>query len=258
MAHEGRIDKKIAGQMTANLMTQKRFQTCNSGGFQSTYGKDGFQGSGSRGGQNNKGRGRRQWNNSNRPQCQLCGKLGHTVQKYYYRFDISFTGVTNGGTSNSKQNAQAVANFARSSEGSSQERGALQELSAGTDQNTINWYPDSGATNHLTNEFNNLSFGTEYKGKEKICMGNGAGLGISNVGHSHLSTNSRTLVLKNLLHVLKITKNLISVSQFAKDNSVFFEFHPYVCFVKDQAINQVLLEGALHNGLYKFSLIVEK
>lgn len=51
-----------------------------------------------------------------------------------------------------------------------------------------------------------------------------------------------------------ITKNLLSVSQLAKDNSVFFEFHPTVCFVKDQATQEILLKGLLKDGLYKFDV----
>ena len=53
-----------------------------------------------------------------------------------------------------------------------------------------------------------------------------------------------------------ITKNLISVSQFAKDNRVFFEFHPNFCAVKSQVTNEVLLQGnVVPNGLYSFSNI---
>ena len=31
----------------------------------------------------------------------------------------------------------------------------------------------------------------------------------------------------------KLQKNLLSVSKFAANNHVFFEFHPTSCFVKD-------------------------
>ncbi|KAK5840051.1 hypothetical protein PVK06_008919 [Gossypium arboreum] len=34
-----------------------------------------------------------------RPQCQLCGKNCHIVQKCYYRFDESFAGVSDEGQS---------------------------------------------------------------------------------------------------------------------------------------------------------------
>jgi len=43
------------------------------------------------------------------------------------------------------------------------------------------------------------------------------------------------------------------VSQFAKDNSVFFEFHPHLCLVKSQETNKVLLQGVVGaDGLYSF------
>jgi histone deacetylase 1/2 len=56
-----------------------------------------------------------------------------------------------------------------------------------------------------------------------------------------------------MLHVPNISKNLLSVSKFAQDNNVIFEFHPYHCFVKSQGSNQVLLEGTVGaDGLYQF------
>ena len=51
-----------------------------------------------------------------------------------------------------------------------------------------------------------------------------------------------------------IKKNLLSVSKFAKDNNVYFEFFPNSCFVKDQITQVILLKGTLKNGLYAFDL----
>ena len=62
-----------------------------------------------------------------------------------------------------------------------------------------------------------------------------------------------TFKLHKLLHVPSISKNLLSASQFAKDNSVFFEFHPHLCLVKSQETNKVLLQGVVGaDGLYSF------
>ena len=55
-----------------------------------------------------------------------------------------------------------------------------------------------------------------------------------------------------MLLVPSITKNLLSVSRFAKDNNVFFEFHYDACFVKDQDSQAVILTGKVKDGLYSF------
>ena len=43
------------------------------------------------------------------------------------------------------------------------------------------------------------------------------------------------------------------MSQFAKDNSVFFVFHPHLCLVKSQETNKIVLQGVVGvDGLYSF------
>lgn len=125
------------------------------------------------------------------------------------------------------------------------------------DGNDSAWYTDSRASNHVTNDLANLNIAFEFQGNSKLQIGNGTGLLISHVGNSHLRNsflNSKPFVLKNLLHVPKITKNLLSVSQFAKDNSVFFEFHFSICLVKDQVTQQVLLKGLFMDEFYNFDV----
>ena len=89
-----------------------------------------------------------------------------------------------------------------------------------------------------------------------MVLGNESSVSIANVGESvinpHSANLSRKLSLKNLLHVPRITKNLLSVSKFAKDNSVFFEFHHNFCFVKDLGTREIVLKGTLDKGLYHF------
>ena len=80
---------------------------------------------------------------------------------------------------------------------------------------------------------------------------------IEHVGHSVLHSNSlnTTFHLKNLIHVPIINKNLVNVSKFAKDNHVFFEFHPEYCVVKSQVTKKIVLRGQLRDGLYVFDNI---
>jgi GAG-pre-integrase domain len=56
-----------------------------------------------------------------------------------------------------------------------------------------------------------------------------------------------------VLHVPSITKNLLSVSQLLKDNSVNIEFLSDYCLIKDVKSNKTLLYGRLHNGLYQLN-----
>nr|KYP63467.1 Retrovirus-related Pol polyprotein from transposon TNT 1-94 [Cajanus cajan] len=97
---------------------------------------------------------------------------------------------------------------------------------------------------------------TLFEGPYQIIIGNGQGLPINSSSVTEFSSPlkphiSRTL--NNLLYVPNITKNLISVSQFCKDNSVFFEFHSNFCLVKSQDTKKALLMGVVGpDGLYQF------
>lgn len=51
-------------------------------------------------------------------------------------------------------------------------------------------------------------------------------------------------------------KNLLSVSKFAHENDVFFEFHPPVCFVKEVKTKEILLQEIIKQGLYAFDLFL--
>lgn len=47
----------------------------------------------------------------------------------------------------------------------------------------------------------------------------------------------------------------MSVSQFASDNNVYFEFYPKYCLVRDILTGEALLQGDAVKGLYKFNLV---
>ncbi|XP_019459907.1 PREDICTED: uncharacterized protein LOC109359665 [Lupinus angustifolius] len=122
------------------------------------------------------------------------------------------------------------------------------------------WYPNSGATNYSTVNAGFIHEPTEHFGPEHIFMGNGQGISIHATGNSTFSSSSNpslSLSFTNLLHVPHITKNLISVSQFTKDNKCYFDFHPNECFVKSHDANQIPLRGTLtKEGLYAFHSLV--
>ena len=93
-------------------------------------------------------------NNSNRPVCQVGHKLSHVALACYHRFDNSYT-------VESSHNMHAL----------------YASPHAASD---LNWYSDSGATHHLTNDLANLNVrAEEYTGSETIRVGNGKSLPVT-------------------------------------------------------------------------------
>lgn len=66
-----------------------------------------------------------------------------------------------------------------------------------------------------------------------------------------LSYCTQLVLLQNMLHAPKISKNLISVSHLIAHNHVVIEFDSIFFFVKDKATRKVLLQGRNKNGLYQ-------
>ena len=114
-----------------------------------------------------------------------------------------------------------------------------------------NWNPDSGSTNHLTPDLNNLNLhAEEYQGPDQIRVGDGTSLDIKHIGSSKLLTSSTSL--KHVPHVPNIKKKLVSVSQFTCDHDVFIEFNASYFCVKDETTGRLLLRGRCEHGLYPF------
>lgn len=93
------------------------------------------------------------------------------------------------------------------------------------------WYLDSGATYHLTNNMENIQLREEYKGTDQLIIGNGKGISISHIGHAFLSfrasnctSTHTTIALRDILLVLSITKNLLSIYKLTSDNPLSVEF----------------------------------
>jgi hypothetical protein len=98
--------------------------------------------------------------------------MGHTALTCYCRFDHAFQ--------------DAGPNLTSYTASPSQPR-------------NLNWYPDTGATHHITSDLNNLNLHSEaYDGTDEIQVGNGTRLSMKNTGISQLSPN---FILHSVLHV---------------------------------------------------------
>lgn len=161
----------------------------------------------------------------------MCEKYGYAATACYYTFDKNF-----GSQNNPNQNAEAAAFFA----------------SPKLDQN---WYFDNGATNHVTNDLTNLSAKEEHKGHEKLAVGDRNTLMITHTGKALLNTLNpkHKLLLRNILHVPKIKKNLLSISSLLSNNDITIEFSNGKCCVKDNRQVTLLLDRVLKHGMFQFS-----
>lgn len=103
------------------------------------------------------------------------------------------------------------------------------------------------------NDVNNFNLYNENNdGSDQIQVENEAGLSIIKTESTILSSPSIPFVLNNVLLVLEIQKNLISVKQFCRDNHIYFEFHD-LCFVIKDYSGNILHQGNLKDGLYSFT-----
>jgi hypothetical protein len=73
----------------------------------------------------------------------------------------------------------------------------------------------------MTGELEKLAMHKKYKRKEQIHGAGGTGMRISHISRSVVNTPNYKFILKDVLHVPKAHKNLVSVYHLTKDNSVF-------------------------------------
>lgn len=112
------------------------------------------------------------------------------------------------------------------------------------------WLLDSGASNHVTNNLQNLTGATDYAGTDSLVIGNGNGLRITHVGTTSITNKTASLNLPQTLYVPTVNNNLLSVAKLCKDNNVLIEFHPLFCLVKDRSTGEVLFRGTNEGDVY--------
>lgn len=117
------------------------------------------------------------------------------------------------------------------------------------------WLLDSGASQHISTDLQNLSMDSEYDGTDEIAVGNGHKLPITHTGITALFSPSTTFLLRDVLCVSKMTCNLLSISQLCKINHVSVEFLPTGFLVKDLRTGTVLLQGPFKGATYEWPVL---
>jgi hypothetical protein len=162
-----------------------------------------------------------------RPACQICGKTSHQALDCFHRMDHSYQG-----RHPPSQLTAMVAHINNSLE----------------DQQ---WFADSGANSHITNELENLTLQQQpFQGQETVAVGNGGGLAIENTGSAILHSPHSNFHLNNILHCPQAATKLLSIQKFCQDNACYFLLTSTHFFVKDLRTHAILLAGRSENGMY--------
>ena len=109
---------------------------------------------------------------------------------------------------------------------------------------------DSGATDHLTNQLDNLHHQNLYIGTYEIIIGDGSTIPITHTGKVIIPTETHSSNLPKVLHVPHISQNPLSVSSLCHTNPVSVEFFSNNFLIKDMKTRVPLLKGLHKNGLY--------
>src|SRR4051812_45988768 len=82
------------------------------------------------------------------------------------------------------------------------------------------WYPDTGASTHMTGNVAPLQHRSPYRGSNTVQLGNGEQLSVSHNGNTVLQLGSSSFQLNNIYVVPYMCKNLLSIAKFCADNYV--------------------------------------
>lgn len=109
------------------------------------------------------------------------------------------------------------------------------------------WIIDSGASDHMTPYYHNLSKPVPASNSPPIHLPTGATAVISHIGQVNLANG---LILENVLCVPFFKHSLLSVQNLIKDNQCEVQFYPTHCVIVDKRTKQIKGMGQARNGLY--------
>lgn len=144
--------------------------------------------------------------------CQICNKRNHIALKFFNRFNHSYQADT-----------------------------IPQALAAITIANTqdTNWFPNTIATDHVTNNTDILQDLTLYTGSYGLMVGNGISLPITHVGNTSVGSGSSSI-------------HLVSIIKLTTDYPLTIEFNGNGFVIKDRATQMEIARRQRYCRLYTF------
>jgi hypothetical protein len=155
--------------------------------------------------------------------CQICNKHNHTALTCFNRFNHAFT-------PNDIPQALAAMTIA--------------------DNQDSTWFPDTGATDHITGDPGKLQSLIPYHGTDGVMVGNGDNLQITHIRQATIGHGPSSIKLNDVLLVPDIKKDLLSVSQLTFAYPLLFEFNGDGFVIKDGTTHRIVATGSRRGGLY--------
>lgn len=115
--------------------------------------------------------------------------------------------------------------------------------------NSKSWIVDSGASDHMTSCANLFSSYEPSPFNFKVRIADGS---LSTVAGSGTIKVNSMIILKSVLHVPKLSCNLISVSKLSKDLNCTARFSHSDCIFQDLTSAKKIGSAEIHDGLYYF------
>lgn len=111
------------------------------------------------------------------------------------------------------------------------------------DAQDTDWFLDTAATDHVTNNPSILQSLQPYTGSEGLMVGNGEFLPSTHTGQAQLGTCSSLISLNDVLLVSKIKKDVLSITKLTTDYPLAVEFNGDGFVIKDRATQWVMAKG---------------
>ena len=109
------------------------------------------------------------------------------------------------------------------------------------------WIIDFGATDHMTSCAKLFSSYTPSPGNVKVKIADGSLSTVAGTGSIEIYPN---IVLNLVLHVLKLSYNLISISKLTRDQNCSASFSQYFCDFQDRILGKRIGSAREHQGLF--------
>ena len=113
--------------------------------------------------------------------------------------------------------------------------------------NNIPWIVDSRARDHMTQESKLFNSYMPCSGKQKVLMAKGSNIPVH--GKGRIAIN-KDITLDSVLHVPKMSVNLLSISKLTKSQNCLVMFFSNQCVFQDLTMGKTISNVEEREGLY--------